>query len=255
MLVDLAFSEHDDVKMGKSIDRELKSQRNIVVLKNDKIQKYVQYVTKEVLRSPHIKRKDVYPYKVTILDDDNVVNAFCTPGGYIYIYTGLLKFLENEASLAAVIAHEIAHAEKRHARQRMLSQLGIQIIIAILLQDSSSQIGEIAAGLAGNLTLLANSRSDEIEADEWGFKYMETTPYYQAAMSYFFDKIKETQGEGNAFTNSINRMLSTHPLPDDRLKKNAQRIKKYDIAPPSPSNLFTRRYKKVINSVLTTDIQ
>ena len=66
-----------------------------------------------VNNSSYIKYKNVFPYKIEIIQDDSTVNAFCIPGGYIYVYTGLIKFLNNEAALTGVIAHEIAHAENR----------------------------------------------------------------------------------------------------------------------------------------------
>jgi predicted Zn-dependent protease len=83
------------------------------------IKDYVSGLGKYILNnSPRITKKAIYPYNFQVVND-TIVNAFATPGGYIYIYTGLMKFLDNEASLAGVVAHEIAHAEKRHVTQRL----------------------------------------------------------------------------------------------------------------------------------------
>lgn len=248
------FSDKDDVQMGISIDKEIQSSKEYKILKNQILENYVQSIVNQLIKSPFIKKKKVYKYKVTLIDDDKTINAFCTPGGFIYVYTGLLKFLENEASLAAVLSHEIAHAEKRHVRQRMLSAMSIQIILSILFKDSTI-FQDIAVNLGGTLALLANSRSDEMEADEYGFQYLKSTPYYQGAMSYFFDKMLQAQ-KNTQRSKTLEKILSTHPIPEDRLKANELRISKNKIPEATPSNLLSSRYQSTIQTHLgkTEDI-
>jgi predicted Zn-dependent protease len=240
--------------MGISIDKEIQSSKEYKILKNQILENYVQSIVNQLIKSPFIKKKKVYKYKVTLIDDDKTINAFCTPGGFIYVYTGLLKFLENEASLAAVLSHEIAHAEKRHVRQRMLSAMSIQIILSILFKDSTI-FQDIAVNLGGTLALLANSRSDEMEADEYGFQYLKSTPYYQGAMSYFFDKMLQAQ-KNTQRSKTLEKILSTHPIPEDRLKANELRISKNKIPEATPSNLLSSRYQSTIQTHLgkTEDI-
>ena len=248
------FSDKDDVQMGISIDKEIQTSQEYKILKNQNLENYVQNIVNQLIKSPFIKKKKVYKYKVTLIDDDKTINAFCTPGGFIYVYTGLLKFLDNEASLAAVLSHEIAHAEKRHVRQRMLSAMSIQIILSILFKDSTI-FQDIAVNLGGTLALLANSRADEMEADEYGFQYLKSTPYYQGAMSYFFDKMVQAQ-KNTKRSKTLEKILSTHPIPEDRLKANELRISKNKISDPTPSNLLTSRYQSTIQTHLgkTEDI-
>ena len=249
-VADAMFSDKDDLALGASMDAEIhRNYRVYKVLQNEKLRSYVQDITAQILRSPALNRKNVFAYKVTLLHDDRVINAFCTPGGFIYVYTGLLKFLENEASLAAVLAHEIAHAEKRHVRQRMLSAMGVQFIVMLLIGDSGSVFREIGAKMAGNLAILANSRGDEMEADEWGFRYMRATPYYQGAMEYFFAKIQGKKNLSGPGLSSLQRLLSTHPLPEDRLRKNELRIKSARLKPPTPGTLFAERYRTMISEL------
>lgn len=250
-VADSLFSDRDDVSLGLSMNREIhENKRQFKILKNDGLRNYVQNIVKQILRSPQVKRKKIYPYKITILDDDKVVNAFCTPGGFIYVYTGLLKFLENEASLAAVLAHEIAHAEKRHARQRMISSTGINLIVVLVVSYfGGSGLADLGGRLAGNLAILTNSRADEMEADEMGFMYMRTTPYYQGAMTYFFEKIEKQKKHSGKLGTSVERLLSTHPLPEDRLKRNEKRIQSAKVPPPTPGNLFTERYSEQVRKL------
>lgn len=249
-IADVAFSDKDDIEMGASLDKEIRSKPNeFRILENQELESYVQSIVQQLLRSPLVKRKKIYKYKVTILNDDKAINAFCTPGGYIYVYTGLLKFLENEASLAAVLSHEIAHAEKRHVRQRMLSAMGIELIVSAILGNGSSIFQEMGVKFAGMLTLLSNSRADELEADEWGFLYLQSSPYYQGAMSYFFEKISKEE-KSTRTSKAIERLLSTHPIPEERLKANSERIRKAKVQPPIPSNLLETRYQNIIQKHL-----
>jgi beta-barrel assembly-enhancing protease len=249
-IAESAFSDQDDLELGMSIDKEIRAKPSqFRILDSPGLQNYVQSIVKQVTRSPDIRKKKVYSYKVTLINDDKTINAFCTPGGYIYVYTGLLKFLENEASLAAVLAHEIAHAEKRHVRQRMLSAMGVQLIVSALIGNNSSIFKEMGLQIAGSLALLSNSRSDELEADEWGFLYLKSSPYYQGAMSYFFEKIAKEEKSSRA-NKAIESLLSTHPIPEERLRANSIRIRKSKVQPPIPSNLLESRYKSTLKKYL-----
>ena len=249
-IADAAFSDKDDIEMGATLDKEIRSKpTEFPILVNLELQGYVQSIVKQLIRSPLVKRKKTYSYKVTILNDDKAINAFCTPGGYIYVYTGLLKFLDNEASLAAVLSHEIAHAEKRHVRQRMLSAMGVQLIVSAILGNGSSVFKEMGLQIAGTLALLSNSRGDELEADELGFLYLQSSPYYQGAMSYFFEKIAKEE-KRNRMSKAVESLLSTHPIPEERLKANSERIRAAKIHSPIPSNLLETRYKSIIKKHL-----
>ena len=249
-IADAAFSDKDDIEMGATLDKEIRSKpTEFPILVNLELQGYVQSIVKQLIRSPLVKRKKTYSYKVTILNDDKAINAFCTPGGYIYVYTGLLKFLDNEASLAAVLSHEIAHAEKRHVRQRMLSAMGVQLIVSAILGNGSSVFKEMGLQIAGTLALLSNSRGDELEADELGFLYLQSSPYYQGAMSYSFEKIAKEE-KRNRMSKAVESLLSTHPIPEERLKANSERIRLAKIQPPIPSNLLETRYKSIIKKHL-----
>lgn len=102
-----------DLQIGKSFLENAKNGREgMHVLKNIALEKYIKSVADKILKSDQIRYKKDFPYKITILDDDDTINAVYAPGGYIFVYTGLLKLIQDEATLAAIIAHEIAHAEK-----------------------------------------------------------------------------------------------------------------------------------------------
>ena len=237
------FSDNDDIKLGKQMDEEIrKKPKEYPILQgHPEIKQFVMEVGNKVLASPHIEKRGIYAYKYEIIHDDSTINAFCTPGGYIYVYTGLLKFIDNEAALAGVMGHEIAHAERRHATKRISKAYGAQILLSIALGQNPSQVAEITANLFTGFALLANSRSDESEADEFSMKYLSSTPYYPGAITYFFDKMQGKKGGkgGGAFQ----RLLSTHPLDQDRIEHVNQLLTTMGNPKPTDANLFTERYQ------------
>src|SRR5688572_24366932 len=98
-----------DKKLGESVSEQLRSSANFIILdsvKNAPVYKYIEEVRDNILASDDIKYKEEFSYNITIIDDANTLNAFVTPGGNIYVYTGLIKFLDSESELAGVLAHE-----------------------------------------------------------------------------------------------------------------------------------------------------
>lgn len=183
----------------------------------------------------------MYAYKFEIIRDDSTISAFCTSGRYIYGYTGLLNFLDNEAILAGVIGHEIGHAERRHATRRMSSALGVQVILAIALGEKPGKLAEVTGNLFAGLGLLVNSRFHETESDMYSMKYLQATEYYPGAIRYFFEKVGGGRATGKG--NALKRLLSTHPLPQERIE-NVEKVMTQIGSPPArESNLFAERYQ------------
>jgi len=236
------FSDSDDIKLGKQIDEEIrKDPKQYPLLTNrPDINRYVEEVGKKILSSSAITKRGIYAYHFEIIRDDSTVNAFCTPGGYIYVYTGLLKFVDNEATLAGVIGHEIAHAERRHSTRRITATYGVQIALGLVLGQNPAKVAEITANLFTGLGLLANSRSDETEADEYSFKYLSTSEYYPGGIRYFFAKIG---AEGKRGGGGFERLLSTHPLPKDRVEHVMELLAQAGTSPATDVNLFSKRYQ------------
>ncbi|MEN3026686.1 MAG: M48 family metallopeptidase [Chlorobiota bacterium] len=238
------FPPSEDVRLGAEIDQQIRANpREYPLLNNEPARQYVQAIVDEILRSPEIRYRNRFAYRVTLLRDDQTINAFCTPGGYIYVYTGLLKFVENEATLAGVLAHEIAHAERRHATERMTKALGAQLLMDIVLGRRPDRTTELVANLFAGLALLANSRSDEMEADDYSFRYLRSTPWYPGALTFFFEKIAQQR---QSRLPMLERLLSTHPLPEDRILAMRQRIQKSGLPAPTEQNLRTQRYREFL---------
>ncbi|NQW30021.1 MAG: M48 family metalloprotease [Ignavibacteria bacterium] len=231
------FPVSEDQKLGAQFDQEIRAdQAEYPLLNNATANRYLQTIINTVLNAPEVKYRGVFPYRVEIINDDKIVNAFCTPGGYIYVYTGLIKMLDNEASIAGVLGHEIAHAERRHSTSRMTKAYGLQTMMDIALGRNPNNTVALAANAFAGLGLLKNSRSDEEEADDYSFNYLRSTVYFPGAIQFFFEKVK---GRGGS---SIERLLSSHPLPEDRIKATTERLKSANIPPPTEAQLRTREY-------------
>ena len=241
------FSVEDDVDIGRDVDKQIKSDpRQFPMLQGHQdVKDYVNGIGKDILtKSNFIKYEKIFPYTFQVIDD-SVVNAFATPGGFIYIYTGLMKFLDNEAGLAGVIGHEIAHAERRHMTQRLTSYYGTNIILGLVLGGNPNLLGEIAANLFVGLGFLANSRADEEEADNYSIRYLASTEYYPGSITFFFDKIREEQKKKGNTPGDLERLLSTHPLPQDRIDNVKFQLKELKLNVDPTKGLFTERYQRM----------
>lgn len=171
------------------------------------VYKYIYGIRDKILNSGKVDLKDEFTWRLRIINDDSQLNAFCTPGGYIYIYTGILKYLDSEDQFAGVLAHEIAHADKRHSTRQMTNQMGIQILLDVIAGDRAA-LKQITSGLIG----LKFSRKHETEADQGSVEYLCPTEYNAAGGAGFFRKIEQAGGS------RAPEFLSTHPNPGNRIK-------------------------------------
>lgn len=225
------FTDQDEVKLGMQLDEEIKKNpKDYPVYQGDpSVKQYIeQKIFNEILNSPEVKKRNVYKWQLELIQDDNTLNAFATPGGFVYVYTGILKYLDSEAALAGVLAHEIAHAERRHATQNLTSYYGLSMLASLVLGQNPSEIAQIAANLFTGLTFLANSRTFEDEADEYSIKYLRSTRFYPGGVKFFFEKMRDDKLI--ATNNSkVATFLSTHPDPIDRINTAEARLRNYGI--------------------------
>jgi predicted Zn-dependent protease len=123
------------------------------------------------------------------------------------VYTGLIKYLEDESQLAGVIGHEMAHADLRHSTDQLTKAYGISLLLGIILGNKENLVADVVA----SLTQLAFSRSDEEQADEYAVNYLCPTHYVASGSAGFFEKI-ESEDESDLF-----EFISTHPNPKNRV--------------------------------------
>jgi len=208
-----AFSISDDKNLGIQVSNEINTtpaQYPLVARSaNPSAYAYLESIRDKILNSGEVTHKADFAWELKIIKDDNTLNAFCTPGGYIYVYTGLIKFLDSEDDLAGVMGHEMAHADLRHSSKSMTTEYGLQTVLGVLLGNDTSLVTNIAK----NLGTLKYSRCHESEADAYSVNYLSKTNYRCNSAATFFEKLLSTGQAG-----STPAFLSTHPSPDDRVK-------------------------------------
>lgn len=205
------FSIEDERSLGLQVKNEIESNaKEYPILSeqgNEKIYQYIRNLSSSIINSGKLSHKDDFAWEIKIIDDDKTLNAFCTPGGYIYVYTGLIKFLDSEDELMGVLAHEIAHADLRHSTRQLTKLMGFQVLLSVVSGNSDPSLIE---QIALSLTSLKFSRTHEIEADEHSVLYLCNSGYNAAGAAGFFKKM-----EGNS---SPPQFLSTHPDPGNRVE-------------------------------------
>ena len=169
---------------------------------------YLRKITNNVLNSGKLAHRNDFDWEVRIINDDKTLNAFCTPGGYIFVYTGLIKYLDNEDQLAGVMGHEMGHADKEHSARTMEKQMGLGIVAQLAGAVVPEQLSQLTTTFLG----LKYSRDYEKEADAASVDYLSTTKYQCNGAAGFFVKLEAAGGGRQP------EFLSTHPAPENRIK-------------------------------------
>jgi predicted Zn-dependent protease len=187
-------------------------------LKDKSVQTYVNNVGQKI--ASVCDRNDIeYTFKVI---DKKDINAFACPGGFIYIYTGLLETLDNEAQLAAVLSHEVSHLVARHSIKKLQNIYGYSILAQIALGDKAEGAAGDIVNVAASLILQGYSRDNEFEADRYGILYAKNAGYNPRGMIEVFEKFKKMEGSRPP---AILGLLSSHPPAEDRIERVESEIK------------------------------
>lgn len=207
------FTVEDDIALGAQVSQQIESDpRQFPILPergNEEVYRYIRGLTQKILNSGKVKYRNEFAWQVKIIDDDETLNAFCAPGGYIYVYTGLIKYLDSEDDLAGVMGHEIAHAALRHSTRQLTKLYGISALVAIATGKSEPGMLE---QIALSLVSLQFSRDHEKEADAHSVIYLCETDLNAAGAAEFFKKINQAGGSRPP------AFLSTHPDPGNRVR-------------------------------------
>ena len=217
------YTWQEEVKLGAKADEQIQNQYG--VYDDKQLQQYVDEVAQEVLAESHLRRSDTEEqfreteFHFRVLDSPTV-NAFALPGGYVYLTRGLLAHLNNEAQMAVVLGHEIAHVAARHASQQAARQ---QLTKGLLLGGAiagqvafGGNVGENVLGIGGTaaqLLSLSYSRDNERESDRLGVQYAVRAGYDAAEGANFFETLERMQEQSEQ---SIPTWQSTHPDPGAR---------------------------------------
>jgi predicted Zn-dependent protease len=206
------FPVEKDVELGYQVSNSFEEQNKKIILDsatNAFAYQYLYSVRDSILKNNELEYEKAFSWRIRIINDDTTLNAFCAPGGFIYFYTGILKYLESEDQLAGVMAHEMAHADKRHSTDAMTREFGAQLLLDLVFGQGKGQLARIATGVAN----LSYGREAEKESDEFSVRWLYNTSYTPVGGAGFFEKI-EAQGSSNT-----PQFLLTHPNPENRIAK------------------------------------
>lgn len=210
------YSIESEIRMGKGYAQQIESGMKMV--QDPVVTEYVNRIGQNLVRNSDAK----VPFTIKVVDSDEI-NAFALPGGFFYVNSGLILAADEEAELAGVMAHEIAHVAARHATRQM-TRANIANFASIPLIFVGGGLGyalQSAASLALPMTFLKFSRGFEAEADYLGLQYMYAAGYDPQAFIAFFEKVqaKEKKKPG-----SISKAFSTHPQTPDRIEQSQKEI-------------------------------
>ena len=210
------FTLADEVKLGKETYQQL--QKGNALLKVDRITDYVNLIGNRILAN---SEKQPYQYHFSVIRS-SAVNAFATPGGYVYVNIGLITLAENESELAGVMAHEIAHVNARHIADTIekSKRVNIATLAGMLAGVVLGGGGNLTAGLlslsmaAGTTLSLKYSREHEEEADRLGMGYMVKAGYDPRSMIDFMKIMRRYE----FYSSNVPSYFLTHPGTDERIR-------------------------------------
>ncbi len=205
----MSGSTEKEVRMGREAAAEVDRQARFV--DDPIITEYVNRVGQNIVLHSDAK----VPFTIKVIDSDEV-NAFALPGGFFYVNKGLLLAADNEAELAGVMAHEIAHVAARHAVENQTKATLLEYAAlggSIFLGGIPGLIYQNTAGIGLLGIFMKFSRGAEEEADKLGVQYMYAAGYDPGAMATMFEKLEAKNKKKPGF---ISRAFASHPAPPDR---------------------------------------
>jgi beta-barrel assembly-enhancing protease len=205
------YSLERETAMGKEIALEVERQSRLI--RDPLIEEYINRIGQNIVHNSDAK----VPFVIKVIQNDEV-NAFALPGGFFYVNSGLILAADNEAELAGVMAHEIAHVAARHAT-RGETKREIWNLASMPLVFVGGPIGfavQQVAGIGVPMGFMKFSRDAEREADLLGLEYDYVSGYDPAAFVQFFEKVKSLEKQKSNF---LAKAFATHPMTDDRIRR------------------------------------
>ena len=217
MIREMAFTQYDSVVRASPTLSQYDSRAQMVTRVGNRIQQAVETYMLQNNMSKDLKN---FKWEFNTIQE-NIINAWCMPGGKVVVYTGLLPITQNETALAVVMGHEIAHAIARHGNERMSQALLVGMggmILEEALKNKKQETQLIFLGLyvvGSNLAYsLPNSRMQESEADKLGLIFMSMAGYNPEEAIPFWQRMAAANKRGK-----VPEFLSTHPSNETRLRK------------------------------------
>ncbi|MGK0360331.1 MAG: putative Zn-dependent protease [Bradymonadia bacterium] len=213
------ISPQQELKIGSGVHEELKKQYTLVDPSDPLAQWAKEFVKPMEAASAEFRNpSEIGGYKVAVIADDTLVNAFAAPGGYTYIATGLILQAQSCAEIAGVMGHELAHVTQKHGVKSLETAMATQAIAEMLLGEGSIS-SQAAQSVLRVLQSTKFSRDDESESDEVGLQISAKSGYNPYGLAEFFRKLLGSGGAG------VLQFLSSHPATDGRIASVKSQIK------------------------------
>ncbi len=205
----LGGSQDKEIALGRQLALEIEQQAKLV--EDPLVTEYVNRVGQNIVLHSDAK----IPFTIKVIDSDEV-NAFALPGGFFFVNRGLILAADNEAELAGVMAHEIAHVAARHAmeNQGKLTAINYGLLATIIFGGGvAGAVAQNAGGIGQLLSFLQFSRSSEREADSLGVQYLYASGYDPSGMATMFEKLNS---KNQKKPGTLAKVFSSHPQSLDR---------------------------------------
>lgn len=242
------ISPEQEAELGLQYNEELSSQLDYIT--DPIVENWVQDLGESLVEhSPETAQE--FTFQVTT---DPAVNAFAIPGGFCYINAGLILKADNEAQVAAVVAHEINHVTARHGVRSLQRAAGLDLLAQALASEnqaaaSAVQVVQQAGGL---VAMRSFGRHDEREADRLGVEAMYKAGYDPREAAEFFQKLKDMEGD-SAGGSKLSEIVSTHPATDERIQNIREQVSQYSLGNDLIKNrpIFDQ-VKEIVKKEITT---
>jgi predicted Zn-dependent protease len=250
---EMLVSDSDEAKLGAQFNQTLTTNdtalREMPVFKpknaaQEELQRYIVGLAQEIVASLPEGEKPAYNFTYTLIDKD-VENAFAVPGGYVYIYTGILKKMQDESELVGVLGHEITHVTHHHYRKQLAKNTALGLALQTALNAANAgQISQMAAGAAFQLAGMKFSRSDESDADKGGTLTLGRTNRDPLGIAKYFSRAKSM---------GVPEWLSDHPGNGNRVRAVTKIVngsaKLKALADQAPATDYRDRYQQHISAL------
>ncbi len=238
------YSLEKQIEMGRSYAHQIESTSKMIA--DPVITEYVNRLGQNLVRSSDAQ----VPFVIKVVDTDDI-NAFALPGGFFYVDSGLILAADNEAELAGVMSHEIAHVAACHAAREMSrSQLmNMASIPLIFVGGGIGYAAQSLMGLAMPMGFLKFTRNFESDADYLGIQYMYKAGYDPQALTAFFEKVKSLEKHKPG---TLAKAFDTHPQTPDRIQKTQDEINTL-LPPEAEYKLDTSEFEDVKERLSTVE--
>ena len=230
------YSLEREIALGKQMAAEVDREARLV--DDPTITEYVNRLGQNLVRNSEAK----VPFTIKVIDSDDV-NAFALPGGFLYVNSGLILKADNEAELAGVMAHEIAHVAARHGtKQATRGELVNYASIPLIMMGGWAGYAiQQAASIAVPIGFLKFSRGMEAQADHLGLEYMYKSGYDPVEFVEFFEKLATLEKKKPGL---VSKVFSSHPMTNDRIKAAQNEIQE-DLQPRPEYVVDTSEFQAV----------